>query len=153
MAQFRITKYNPDKRLPDGTYKNQKEWKCFSDVGSSVTLAKYEEIEQAYIDSVVQIFTFCKVNTFTISGLENRSGECPLKEGDAVDLNNLKKLMKAILRDEYRCRLENNRFFIHFADDYYMYVCAPEIPEFIKKKINKRSLYVESFKSPIRGRS
>jgi hypothetical protein len=146
MAQFRITKFNPANRLPDGTFK---EWTSFSQVGSSVTLEKYEEVELNYIDSVIQIFTHNKFKSFKIAGLENRLGECQYQNGDDVDLINLKKVIKAILRDEYCCRLENNRSFIHFGPDYHMYVCAPEIPEFIKKKIGKRSLFVEPFKSPI----
>ena len=148
MAHFRITKYNPANRDADGTYNKPKEWTNFSDVGSSVTLEKYEKIEMGYIDTIVQIFKFCKIDTFSISGLENRSSESSHKEGDVVDLNELKKVMKAIFRGEYWCRLKNNRSFIHFGDDFYMYVGAPDVPEFIKKSITKRSLFLEPFKSP-----
>lgn len=148
MPQFRISKYDPANRNPDGTHKDLNEWTSFNDVGTLVTKDKYEVIEKAYIDTVIQIFKFCNVNSFEISGLKDHLEQNLFNEGDVVDLNRLKKVMKAVLREEFWCRLKNNRSYIHFDSGYNMYVGAPDVPEFITKRINKRSLFIESFKSP-----
>ncbi|MGZ0707309.1 hypothetical protein ACWPKO_03105 [Coraliomargarita sp. W4R53] len=145
MKELRVTKYNPLKRDSSGAYLNEGEWTSFSEVGTSVSKEEYEKIEQAYIDSALNIVSDSELQ---LKGLEGDYDDPQLIEGGRVKGNGIEQVLRKLLREECWCRLESESAFIHVGWDYYMYVGASKIDESTLKMIEDRGLYPEDFTSP-----
>ena len=148
MHEFRITKYDPKKRDTDGSYLDQEEWTCFSEVGGKLTLDEYEKVESAYINTAIDFISKSGIVSLRITGLEENMNESGFSENDEVWLSSLPKILSSILRDLFWCRLESERGFIHFGWDYYMYVGVSEISQSAFSSASDRGLFVEEFTSP-----
>ena len=75
MFEYRITKYDPAQRDPDGAYRRD-EWTSFSDIGKSfggqmLTEENYAKTEQAYLMTVANFCAEARIHYLTIVGLEN----------------------------------------------------------------------------------
>ncbi len=148
MKELRITKYDPLKRDLDGAYLNNKEWTCFSDIGTSVSKEDYEKAEQAYIDSAQDIVSDSGTREFLVVGLEDSAGRSGLAEGKTVKASEIERILRMLLRNECWCRLESDSSFIHVGWDFYMYVGAAQTRDSTLKKIEHRGLYSEDCISP-----
>ncbi len=75
MAEYRITKYDPAKREPDGRYLLD-EWTMATDVGCSfggktLTLEAYLAVEDAYVAAVRQMMEKAGVAELRIDELQD----------------------------------------------------------------------------------
>ena len=151
MKQYRVTKYNPKYRNTDGTY-NRSEWTSFSDVGDIVSKEEYEKVESSYIDSALSFLEEQNISKLAITYIENQNKynepDVLLETGTKLNTNQLKNVLKSILREKYWAKLENENSFIHLGWDYYMYIGVPNEPQQAKKYAESKGLYVESFNSP-----
>lgn len=71
MNQYRVTKYNPNKRNNLGHYQDQNEWTEFSDVGKSVSKEEYLSVEKSYIDSAIDFVASNDIKSLKIIELED----------------------------------------------------------------------------------
>lgn len=148
MNQYRITKYNPDKRDSLGIYQDQSEWTDFSDVGKSVSTNDYVTIERAYIDTAIEFITNSDIESLRVIELEDYENKSNFKEYEIVSLDALESLLRSLLRGEFWCKLESKNGFIHIGHDFYMYLGVPEENLFFKSNAIKRGLFVEEHPSP-----
>jgi len=151
MFEYRVTKYDPAVRLSGGTYN---EWTSFSDVGATfdgtvLTRATYEKVETAYISVAMAFLREANVGSLAVRGLEYRKkGKRPYPEGACLTVMDVGTIMTEVLREEFWCRLEGDRGFIHFGWDYYMYIgVASACPE-AQELAMKVGLFVEEMRSP-----
>ncbi len=147
MYEYRITKYNPRHRNGLGHYLLD-EWTCFSEIGKSVSLEEYENVEQAYTESATEFAGLWSTGSATVSGLENHCGNSAPKDGDEFAVSELGKVLKSVLRNEFWCRFEAPNGFVHIGWDFYMYVGVPAEDREIIARTHERGLFVEEFTSP-----
>tara|TARA_B100001094_G_C17605784_1_gene518774 strand:- start:41 stop:487 length:447 start_codon:yes stop_codon:yes gene_type:complete len=102
------------------------------------------------------------IDKITIYGLEDYRGrgvadnlikvEKPnlkIRNGDEVDKHALLQLSRLCLRELMWAQFEaKGQFFIHFGNDFYMYIGCIDGKEKIPKIQNKTKLYIEEFRSP-----
>lgn len=148
MNQYRITKYNPDKRDNYGNYQDQNEWTDFSDVGKSVVINDYEIIEKAYIDTAIDFITHNDIKSLKVTELEDYDNKSKFSENKIVALDLLEPLLRSLLRGEFWCKLESKNGFIHIGHDFYMYIGVTEENNLVKSKAIDRGLFVEEQPSP-----
>lgn len=146
--EYRVTKYNPNKRNNLGHYLGADEWTCFSEVGEKVSLKKYEVIERNYILSASDLLLYAGITSLKIKGLEEYNKKSYLKEGEIISLPQLNSILQSVLRNEFWCQFESLDGFIHLGYDYYMYVGVSKTDSSIIQKITNRGLFVEAFTSP-----
>lgn len=155
MFQYRVTKYDPAHRNERGHY-TRDDWIMFSEVGSEcggtvLTLAAYELVERAYIDSAVGFLQAAGVRSLSARGVESSKGSPSApSEGARLELAELPPVMQSLLREEYWCRLEASNAFVHFGWDFYMYLGLPEPCGVDRERACERGLFVEPFESPYR---
>ena len=158
---YRITKYNPDNRDENGSYKVD-EWTSISDIGKEFngigfTYDDYISIEEKYISSIREFCNYFDLKEFEIKNLEwydrdkwskyslHLKGlfkELPNKK--TISIDELVDLSRLILREYVWCDLESDDKGIHFGYDYYMYLdIGKELPEELKIEIQNIGLYVE----------
>lgn len=166
MLNFRITKYDPKNRNSDGHYKVD-EWTCPSEVGKTFNgiefkVSEYFEIEEKYINAVIECLQSKHIKHLRVVDLESRFLQDNLSDKDnqwlvidefksikvfedkRLEIDNLKIVIKMILRGFLWCRLEiNEQFSLRFGWDYYMYICCFDLNESTIKKISETGLFVE----------
>ena len=170
MVSYRITKYNPAKRNEQGHYLDDSEWTAISDIGNpdynNLTYEEYEKIESAYVHAIQSImrdhnFDFLIVdslefynkkedfNNFECSGrLKNISIDFEvelekLDNGLKLNLLEIDKIIRLILRETVWMLLVNDHFEVRFGYDYYMYVTSETIKTSTIKQIENSGLFVE----------
>ena len=153
LHQYRITKYDPKFRDDRGAY-TKGDWTSFSDVGGKfggVILSKEEYLhtESAYIGVAMRFLVEDNVPALYARDVENRfnSGHAPAK-GSLISNNQLPAICRAVLREEFWCKLEAGGRFLHFGYDYYMYIGVKRRCEASIEAAHKLGLYVEQFDSP-----
>jgi hypothetical protein len=156
MISYRITKYDPKKRNDQGHYLDNSEWTSISDIGkpdcNNTTFKQYERIENLYLDSIMLILKEKKISNLTINSLElNASKEDfekhklsgrlnnlvvdfdseikPLKDGIVLNINQISKITRLILRETIWMLLINSQIEIRFGYDYYMYVTCEKLSQ------------------------
>ena len=170
MTSYRITKYDPKKRNDQGHYLNNSEWTAISDIGkteyNNVTYEEYEEIESAYVAAIKSImqdnnFEFLKVDSLELHNKKQdftkfeRTGrlrnitvdfdkevKC-LKNGLQLNVSEIDKIIKLILRETVWMLLINKDFEVRFGYDYYMYVKTANLKQETIQKIEAAKLFVE----------
>jgi len=167
---YRITKFDPKKRNEEGHFLDDSEWTAISDIGNpkynNVNYAEYEKIETAYIESIKLILdekriSNLKIDSFelynTIEDFENfkkdgrlknididfKSEIATLKNGTTLNLIEIQKIIRLILRETIWMNLINSEFKITFGYDYYMYVECSELTKSTIEKIQEMGLFVE----------
>lgn len=157
MKQYRVTKYEPQKRNERGEYLVD-DWMSICDVGKEfnggkLTRIEYDRIECAYIDIAVQMLTKAGVQSLVLKGVENYSGfsqeDLGIRDGQEIKVTQLGPYMRAIVQERFWGRLEGEGAFLHFGYDFYMYVGVPAAcPDSLVAAARKRGIFVESFTSP-----
>ncbi|MDQ0270600.1 hypothetical protein [Cytobacillus purgationiresistens] len=162
--QWRVTKYNPDNRDENGSY-TRDEWTCPSEIGKTINrkvfmLPEYLQIEQAYIETIMQFLQECNVQSVRMFGVEEREIEASIlyeesfsdvrwKEDSIVDQSDIPILCRMILRNFAYCRLEAmKQIYIHFGWDYYMYIGTAQLTPKSIEYARQNGLYAESYESP-----
>lgn len=148
MKEYRITKYNPSYRNESGHYLDKEEWTSYSEVGDKVTLEEYLKVEQSYIESAIEFVKNSGVSILKVQGLEDHDKSSNLVEGLEISLDSFGCVLKALLREEFWCKLESKNAFIHVGYDFYMYIGVKALNSDCTKKAQQRGLFVEDFESP-----
>lgn len=153
MFEFRVTKYDPAHRDHQGAYMLD-EWTSFSDIGRmfsgvALTEAEYQRVEEAYATAAIAFMREAGLTSLVVAGLENHAAiPLPFAEGSGLALAEVGKILRQVLREEFWCRLEGARAFVHIGSDYYMYVGVPvACPEAVALA-SRFGLFVEQFRSP-----
>jgi hypothetical protein len=156
---WRVTKYDPINRDADGHYLNQKEWTCYSEVGTKVGIKEYLKIEQNYINAISSFMKEIGLRRVHVVALEQWSDEVKRQNaneflskiwiGKAVTVQEVQELAKLTLRNAIWCKLSfKNQFFVHFGYDYYMYIGADKDCPKAKDIVTQSRLFIERFDSP-----
>lgn len=166
MSGFRVTKYNPKLRLPDGSY-SQQEWTSISDIGRPlagriVELSSYLATEDAYVESVRRFAGAVGIRTLRVADLqiydcidtfpealaaETRAYLDVIGDGVEISDNTLEGAIRLALREVIWCRLEGDKgFYVHFGYDYYMYI-GFDVAD-VKVPLLPSGMYSEPFASP-----
>ena len=167
---YRITKFDPKKRNEEGHFLDNSEWTAISDIGNpkynNISYAEYEKIETAYTESIKLILeekriSNLKIDSFelynTIEDFENykkdgrlknididfKSEIATLKNGTTLNLKEIQKIIRLILRETIWMNLLNSEFKITFGYDYYMYVECSELTKSTIVNIQEMGLFVE----------
>ena len=153
MNEYRITKYNPAFRDPGGAY-TRDEWTSVKDVGRSfadgvLTREEYERVENAYVGAALAFLGEAGLTSLRIEGLENARGGWLLFRNDSIlSLDEVRDVIRRVLREEFWCRLEGVDGFVHFGWDHYMYIGVPHPCPKARERTVELGLYVEEFDSP-----
>lgn len=167
---YRITKFDPKKRNEKGHFLDNSEWTAISDIGKpeyrNVDFEEYEKTEMAYAKSIKLILdekniTSLKVDSLkvhdTSEDFENhrKNGRLKnidvdfnheieiLKNGTTLNLTQIQKMIRLILRETVWMYLVESEFKITFGYDYYMYVECSELKNSTINRIEKMGLFVE----------
>ena len=175
MNYYRITKYDPRNRNEDGHYLLD-EWTCPSDVGdefNGVTFSKedYFKIESKYIDAIMNLLDSQSIKNLRVVSLEMNYWEqylldpdnkwlledsfqsIELFENKSLNIDEIKIVIKMILRNCIWCRLEiDGQLNVIFGWDYYMYVENSNLSNTVLKSIEENCLFVEEL-SPLSDNS
>ena len=172
MYSWRITKYNPAFRISNGSY-NKPEWSSFSDIGKSfegveLSLNEYLQIESKYINAIILFINNLKIPYLKILDLEKYtlSNEIinkykkiypykivnifnKIKNNAKYNIEEIDVISKLVLREHIWLKLEyENKFFIHFGYDYYLYIGSIIKNNLLIDKIINDGLFVEEYNSP-----
>ena len=153
MPQFRVTKYDPTHRDSTGAYKRD-EWTSYADVGQvfcgrKLTLSEYEKVEANYVNAAVAFLHEAGIHELTVQGLEStKNGKPSVIEGASVRLEQLPGVLRALLREEFWCRLESQAAYLHIGYDYYLYVGVPSPCPAAELASSQAGLFIEPFSSP-----
>lgn len=150
MNCYRISKYNRIYR-EKGVYLRE-EWTDYSDIGKRFngnlfSEKEYLEIEQNYIDCVVDLLNRVNVYQFDIIGMEQREATI-WKNLCCIDIANLADLIRDILRNKCWCRIEGKNCYLHFGFDYYMYIGVSLPRDTVNKICSQHNLFCEVMISP-----
>jgi hypothetical protein len=169
--EWRVTKYNPDNRDENGHYTLVEDWTSPYEIGKNfdgneLTLDDYLRVETAYLDAAMAFMEESGIHSVWILGLEKYITEedratflyekeferLVLKEDSLIGLEDVRLVMKMVLRDFICCQLySEDRFFIHFGTDYYMYIGSHvDCPSAIEWATT-HGLFVENKPSPYGG--
>lgn len=153
MKEYRVTKYDPSLRGPNGEYQGD-DWISFNQIGQSfrgvvLTEEEYKRVEHAYIKAALAFLSEGGINALRVEGLEN-VGQHSLTFGEAsvLPLEQLPGVIGRILRGDFWCRLQADDAFVHFGHDYYMYIGVPCPCGVATQTASELGLYVEEFASP-----
>ncbi|WP_100486828.1 hypothetical protein [Sporolactobacillus pectinivorans] len=159
MYSWRITKYDPAKRNPDGSYGEPKEWTSFSDVGESVDEGTYLQTEENYLQTIKAFMNELDITEVYVGALEENSHGNNVQngaidflkiwQGKKISAKEAMKLARLTLREKLWCKLiVPEQFFVHFGYDYHLYIGAYKDCPQARKKAEMSGLYVENFRSP-----
>jgi len=170
MTSYRITKYNPCRRNEQGHYLDDSEWTSISDIGkpeyNNVTYEEYEEVESAYVAAIISIIQDNNLEFQTIDSLELYNNKQDfidyektgilrnitvdfekevksLKNGLQLNISEIDKIIRLILRETIWMLLVNKDFEVRFGYDYYMYVKTANLRQDTIRKIETTNLFVE----------
>jgi hypothetical protein len=153
MPQFRVTKYNPKYRDSSGAY-TRDDWTSYSQVGQAcsgkrLTLEEYQQVESAYINAAVAFMQEAAIQELVVRGLETAPKyRASITEGLSVKTAQLSEVLRALLRNQYWCRLEGHAAYVHVGYDFYMYVGVPTACPAAEATSKQSGLFVEALPSP-----
>lgn len=167
MYYYRITKYNPIHRNEMGWY-TKDEWTDFSCVGhyfegKLCTFQDYKSIENVYINAVLAFMDHMNIDNLTCNYLEkwkeaSELQDLPMqyhqqfksiKNDTFMSRQDMPIFLKLVLRGYIWCKLNyDNKMFVHFGYDYYMFIGVEKECNKIVDQVNKSGLFVEKFISP-----
>lgn len=159
MNAWKITKYDPVNRDDDGSYLDLKEWTCFSEVGTKVSMEEYLKQEEKYLRAITTFMAEMGLNRVYVTTLEQWSDEVNNQNADeflskiwigkAVTVREVRELARLTLRNAIWCKLGfKKQFFVHFGYDYHMYIGASEDCTEAKQVVRETGLFIEDFRSP-----
>jgi hypothetical protein len=155
--EFRVTKYDPVHRESRVGY-TRSDWSSISDIGRIfndvvLTEVEYQQVEEAYVAVAMAFLNEAGVSSLMVKGLEHdQLVPLSFEEGSMLELNQIREVIRRLLREEFWCRLEGSGSFIHVGYDFYMYVGVlspcPKAMAFTQQL----GLFSEPFRSPYRER-
>ena len=150
MNEYRVTKYNPAKRV-NGLYL-ENEWSSYYDIGNSfnnklLTSECYYKVEQNYISFLMHIIRIERIEGVCIKQLEKYQ-KVRWKQGQHIKNQEITYLVRDCLREKCWCKLKNDNFYIHFGYDYYMYIGCELNFGVVKSIAEKYNLFAEEMESP-----
>lgn len=151
MPSYRITKYDPQRRAPDGAYPLD-EWTAFSDIGrtfagETLTQTEYLRVEDLYLDAITCAMRCAGVDSVVVTNLENH-GQHAVTAGTPLDPAGARDIARLALRSLLWCKLLGpHGFYVHFGYDYYMYI-GGSFEGDLEAEI--RGMFVEELESPYR---
>ena len=89
MYSWRITKYDPLKRDADGSYLDNEEWTCFSEVGTKVSMEEYQITEEKYLNAVTTFMAEMGLNKVYVMALEQWSDEVRTQNANEFSIKDL----------------------------------------------------------------
>ncbi|MDE9541209.1 hypothetical protein [Xenorhabdus bovienii] len=143
---YRITKYTNINENGD-VFSGSDEWTSFFDIGQKVEQDEYDKVENQYIDYAVNLCHCLRVNSLIIKGLEVNVNEASYFDGESIDINRLRNVIRSILREDIWCKLISDKCEFHFGYDFYMYFVSKIDPQECIEKINTL-LTVQKYRSP-----
>lgn len=170
MYYWRISKYDPAFRSESGGYYLE-DWTSASDIdnifgGSKLTYERYIQIENVYIQSIYSFLHDVKISSLIMINLEKKMSlneksvlnryrlnwllnSHKIYDGKTIDISDIGDICRLNLRELIWCKLElQNKFYIHFGYDYYVYVGSCFNCENAIRTTQEVGLYVEFKKSP-----
>ena len=144
LNQYRVTKYDPKNRV-SGVY-TKDEWTSLYDVGKAYkgelfTFAEYLKVEGAYLNTIDSVMQEVNINSVKV-----KSGErifSVLNNSTLDSRDEVLKVAKGVLREDFWCKLEAENFFVHFGYDFYMYIGADIDDEKMRKIAEENGLFAE----------
>ena len=155
MKEYRITKYDPALRGPNGEYQGD-DWISFTQIGKSfrgvvLTEQEYKRVELGYVKAALAFLMESGIYTLKVEGLENpRQQALTFDEESVLTLEQLPDVIGGLLRGDFWCRLQANDGFVHIGWDYYMYIGMPRPCPAAEQTASELGLYVEELSSPYR---
>lgn len=161
MEQLRISKYNPEMRDDKGNYFHFGEWTSLSDIEKGImTIDHYIKSESNYVNSIIHIMEIAQIEHVYITDIEIYSPNTPvyiadenlqlissLHEGKKIFRDDVNWIVRCVLRELMWCKLiDNNKFYIHFGYDYYVYVGGDF--NLVDHDSLQEGVFYEKFKSP-----
>ena len=117
--------------------------------GRRLTLSEYETVETKYVNAAVAFLHEAGIHELTVRGLESaKNGKPSVSEGVSVRLEQLPDILRALLREEFWCRLESQVAYLHVGYDYYLYVGVPSPCPAAELASSQAGLFVEPLPSP-----
>jgi hypothetical protein len=153
MFQFRVTKYDPAQRDVRGAYRRD-EWISIRDIGrvfgdNMLTEVEYQRVEDAYVNSALAFMQEAEISSLAVALLENkRATPLTFADGSILAIRECGRVVRQMLREQFWCKLEGERVFIHIGWDYYMYIGVPRECGRAQAFARELGLFVESFPSP-----
>lgn len=152
---WRISKYNPRYRDECGRYLKD-EWTSYHDIGKVyegkiLTIAEYKEMEERYIETIIDIIERTGAQALQIKNVEKyRSMEEILNgrkivEKEWVEGDYLKEILRQCLRENMWCSLENDMISVQVGYDYYVHVYTLLEFQEMAKLVQKRGLFIEKY--------
>ena len=166
MIGYRITKFNPKNREPDGRYLDD-DWTSVADVGKKfkgkkLLLSEYLSIEDAYVETVRRFLRAANVTELQVKNPERKDAlsHLPLRlradtktricffpKSKKLSGSDIDWVVRLNLRELFWCRLQGaNQSYVHFGWDYYMYLGTNET-SFVLPSL-PRAMYPEVMKTP-----
>jgi hypothetical protein len=153
MMHWRVTKYDPAYRNSSGAFQ-QEDWTSFDDIGRAfcgkiLTMADYEKVEARHVSSCIHFVQEAGLSELIATDIEKNTLDFDLAEGMVINLHELPRVVRAILRCQVWCKLEvRPLFYLHFGYDYFMYVgCQRDLTASIYFA-TRNGLFVEDCASP-----
>lgn len=166
MYYWRITKYDPAIRNEYGWYLKD-EWTSVGEIGEvfeGIKLDKqtYLKTEASYINAILLIMSELNVTSMQIEEMQTygfmrsrklqdkglRKFYRKIHTGMTLQKDEIVLFAKLALRRLAWGKLINDKMFIHFGDDYYMYAGTEEPIDKSIQSIHESGLFVEEFESP-----
>ena len=153
MHQYRVTKYDPSRRDSSGAYPSD-DWTAISDIGRTyagapLTEEAYLAVEAAYLKAAGAFLRESDVDTLQVCALENHANNSRAPVAGAIlKPEEILLVLRALLREEYWCKLESDLAYIHVGYDYYMYIGVPQACHEAGAEAVRLGLFVESVQSP-----
>jgi hypothetical protein len=154
MNEYRVTKY--DANIPDAhaNYLSA-DWCDISDVGKEflgkkLTAVIYENIENAFLDTALLCLKDAGVSHMLVKYHPDEIfAPSKFRNGDTITIDELREVLRSILRTEYWCKLESsNGAFVHFGYDFHMYLGTPSHGSDWKAFAIQNGLFVDNCESP-----
>jgi len=134
--------------------------------GEKLSIRSYLRIENQYLEAVRSFVKCSNIPYLRVFDLEKHNKKLKVKneqwyseelrtnysiveEGTKCYGKNIELICQLNLRNNLWCKLEyENKLFVHFGYDYYMYIVSSENNEELLKHISDSGLYVEPIVSP-----
>lgn len=153
VKEYRVTKYDPALRGPNGEYMGD-DWIMFSQIGQSfsgvvLTEQEYKRVENAYVKVALAFLSESGIPALRVVGLQNsRKHQLEFADGSLLTSERLSDAFGRILRNEFWCRFQAEDGFVHFGWDYYMYIGVSRRCPAAEQTASELGLHVEEFTSP-----
>jgi hypothetical protein len=153
VLRYRVTRYDPALRDAAGHY-TVATWTSIADVGRAfegrvLEQGEYLRVEDAYVSAAEAFLDEAGAPLLTALGVENDLAhpDAP-REGQSIPRSRTGEIVRALLREDYWCRLEGPGAYVHVGRDLYLYVGVPIPCPGAIRLARECGLFVEELASP-----